>query len=65
MWEKAKAATRLLDEYISPGIRAGVREQKHAVEMTIGGKPGAGFPPILEIAGAIPTFPPHGPDSLT
>jgi hypothetical protein len=31
--------------------------------MTIGGKPEPGFPPILEIAGAIPTFPPHDPDS--
>ena len=39
------------------------------MEMTDSGKPGksnAGFPPFpkfLEIADAIPTFPPHDPDS--
>src|SRR5947209_6619335 len=30
--------------------------------MTIHGKPHPGFPRILEIAPAIPTFPPHEPD---
>jgi hypothetical protein len=42
--------------------------KKESVEMTDSGKPGkpkAGFPPFpkpLEIAHAIPTFPPHDPD---